>query len=377
MNISLRQIIELVGNLDDGPGENTPRERFRNHLRENIKEIGEVRDLIEECLREAGDQYSRALQDLINHLGHFLGFKVNFGRYKGIVGEIGYDGYWVSPTNRHLVVEAKTTQAYAIKTSSIIGYINELISEKKIPEKELALGLYVVGRPDPNITQFENAIIAEKRSDELRVVSVESLLSLAEMMEEYDITHEDIMAVLLPSGPNADSIVDLMIRMAAQKKQEIAPAEVINTVTHVDEETTYWLTPVKSDGKITAEETILSLVGKNHIYAFGERTPGRKHIKIGDWVCFYATGKGVIAHAKVVSLPENSPHGAVRNSKKYPWTFKIDTEEIYIEEPVVVDAAKRAKLEAFSGRDIESSWAWFVQETHKLARNDFYNLIRR
>jgi hypothetical protein len=175
MNISLTQLLELVGILDDSPGENTPRERFRKHLSDNVKEIGELRDLIEACLREAGEQYSKALQDLINHLGHFLGFRIDYGRYKGVSNEIGYDGYWVSPTNHHLVVEAKTTQAYAIKTSSIIGYINELVSEKKIPEKELGLGLYVVGRPDPNIRQFENAIVAEKRLNELRVVSVESL----------------------------------------------------------------------------------------------------------------------------------------------------------------------------------------------------------
>lgn len=43
-----------------------------------------LRDYVEECLRESGDQYNRALQDLANHLGRFLGFEVAFGRYHGV-----------------------------------------------------------------------------------------------------------------------------------------------------------------------------------------------------------------------------------------------------------------------------------------------------
>jgi len=51
----------------------------------------------------------------------------------------------------------------------------------------------------PEVGQLEHAIVAEKRQDQLRVISVESLLSLAEMMEEYDVSHEDIPAVLCSS----------------------------------------------------------------------------------------------------------------------------------------------------------------------------------
>lgn len=150
--ISLRQILNLVGKLDDSLGIETPRERFRAFLEDNVQEVGQIRDYIEECLRLTGDQFNRALQDLVNHLGSFLGFEVQFGRYHGVKGEIGFDGHWKSPSGSHIVVEIKTTETYAIKTSILVGYIDELISEKKIPSWNNAVGLYVVGRPDPEIS---------------------------------------------------------------------------------------------------------------------------------------------------------------------------------------------------------------------------------
>lgn len=74
MSITLNQILALVGKLDDSQGDDTPRERFRRFLKDNTNEVGQVRDYIEECLRTSGDQYNRALQDLVNYLGHFLEF---------------------------------------------------------------------------------------------------------------------------------------------------------------------------------------------------------------------------------------------------------------------------------------------------------------
>jgi hypothetical protein len=62
--MTLKQILDLVGKLDDTPGDDTPRERFRRFLKENINEIGELRDYVDECVRAKGDQYNRALQDL-------------------------------------------------------------------------------------------------------------------------------------------------------------------------------------------------------------------------------------------------------------------------------------------------------------------------
>jgi hypothetical protein len=38
MNMTLSQILALVGELDDSPGNETPRERFRRFLKDNAKD---------------------------------------------------------------------------------------------------------------------------------------------------------------------------------------------------------------------------------------------------------------------------------------------------------------------------------------------------
>ncbi len=381
MDIPLSGILELVGSLDDTSGENTARERFRNFLEENVHEVGQLRDYVNECLRISGQQYNRALQDLVNLLGRFLGFEVTFGRYQGISSEIGFDGYWKSPSGFRIVVETKTTEVYAIKTATLLGYVNDLISENEIPSWDAALGLYVVGRPDPELRQLENAIIAQNWSDKLRIISVESLLALCEMMNQYDVSHEDILAVLRPSGPTIDPIVDLMARLVVPPAEppETPPVEAKKVpqppTTEVD--ASFWLAPVKSDEKGTAEDTISTLVEKEHIYAFGEKTPGRRHIKPGDWICFYATGKGVVAHARVTSVPRKELNPNVRHPDRYPWIFDLGGEKLYLNDPVVIDAALRITLDAFKGKDMNRNWAWYVQATNKISEHDFNILTRQ
>jgi len=377
MSIRLSEILTLVGKLDDTPGDDTPRERFRQFLAKNVTEVASLRDYVEECIRTSGDQYNRALQDLVNHIGHFLGFRVAFGRYHGVQGEIGFDGHWESPSGFHLVVEVKTTEVFATKTATLTRYVDSLISMKRIPSWDNALGLYVVGRPDPEIRQLENAIVAEKRTNQLRIASAESLLSLAEMMNAYDVEHEDILEVLRPSGPALDPVVSLMARLVAEPEDEKTLEEKVPTEETLGAgEVAYWMTPVKSDEESTAEETIRELVGEEKIYAFGERTPGRKHIKPGDWICFYATGKGVVAHARVSSSPEKKRHRRVRHRDRYPWVFDLDNTALYLDDPVVIDADLRARMPLFEGRDLSKAWAWFVQSTRRIKERDFTVLTR-
>lgn len=375
MNIALSQILALVGKLDDTPGQETPRERFRNFLKHNVTTVGHVRDYIEECLRNSGDQYSRALQDLVNHLGHFLGFQVTFGRYTGTAREVGFDGHWVSAEGEgfHIVIEVKTTGVYAVKTSTLVSYIDHLISERKIPDWDHALGLYVIGRPDPELSQLENAIVAEKRTNQLRTISVQSLLSLAELMAEYDVKHKDVLAILLPSGPSVDRVANLMAELVAQRQVKEAISEDMPfVVTELREgQIEYWLAPVKDDEERTAEEAINFLVGKEKIWALGERTPGKKYLKPGDYICFYAAGKGVMAHAEVDTAPERKPHPAVYDSDNYPWTFRLKNIQLYLNDPIVVDASLRSQLDAFKDWDPAKNWAWFVQVTRRINRHDF------
>jgi hypothetical protein len=289
MPYSLDVILDLVGTLDDSPGDDTAREQFRNYLTREVEDLGHTRDLIEECLRESGTQHARALQDLVNYVGHFLGFEVEHGRYQGTTNDIGDDGLWTSPTGFHVVIETKTTEQFHIKTSALTGYVNELISEQRISDWENAMGLYVIGDPDPEVKQLRNAIVAENKTDKLRTISIDALLSLAELLSEYDVSHEDALAVLRPSGPSIDPIANLMARIVAQeqvrqtqeslKEGEPEQEEQTSTVSEPEPQLTgdgdpsYWLTPVSDKEGMTSEDVVYRLVGQDQIYGYRKRTP--------------------------------------------------------------------------------------------------------
>ncbi len=389
MRITLREILELVGNLDDTTGENTPRERFRRLLRDSITEVGQLRDFVVVCLNNTGAQYNRALQDIVNRIGTLLGFEVTYGRYQGVQGEIGHDGLWKSPTNFNIVVEVKTSEIFAITTATLLGYINGLVSNRTIPSRDNTLGLYVIGRVDPETRQLENSIIAERNIHQLRIISVDSLLTLAELMSQYDVSHDDVLALLKPASPTVDPIAQLIGRLVAQPHGETEGGEIVppNPVEPKHEVVegkegeiaAYWITPVQSDDEQSAEQVIRTLVGNPNqpIYALRDNSPARRHLRVGDKICFYESGTGVAAHATVSSLPVNEPNTLVgRHANDYPWTFRLDDCHLYLDNPVVIDLAKRAQLQAFRGRDLNNAWAWFVQGTHKIERVDFEQLTR-
>lgn len=397
MPFSLDAILDLVGHLDDTPGDDTARERFRGFLSREVDEVGQARDLIEGCLRKSGTQYARALQDLVNHTGHFLGFEVEHGRYQGVPGEIGHDGLWSSPTGFHVVIETKTTEAFHIKTSALVGYVNELISEQRISDWENAMGLYVIGNPDPEVKQLKNAIVAENKTDQLRIISIDALLSLAELLSKYDVSHEDALAVLSPSGPSIDPIASLMERIVVQEQvrqedetssqeaeteAEKSPA----TISEPEEQalstsnTTYWLAPVSGKGDMGPKEVIHQHVGRDQIFGYGKSTPGRKELSPGDQIAFYASGEGVVGHAEVFSQPEKketpSNYLSIPDPEEYPYVFDLCNPKLYADNPVIIDQSLRRKLDAFENSDPSAAWGWFVVSTSKVSEHDFEVLTR-
>lgn len=141
----------------------------------------------------------------------------------------------------------------------------------------------------------------------------------------------------------------------------------------------YWLTPIKSDAddSETIEEALHRLLVKYKVYAYGDRTPGRKTIKPRDKICFYATGKGVMADATVTSFPEKRMQEGIKDIQKYPWIFDLKDSCLYLENPIIINAEIRTRLGAFKDKDpYESNWAWFVQGTKKISEHDFEILTK-
>lgn len=395
---TLEQILGLVGTLDDAPGENTPRQRFRTFLHDSLTSIGSVRDFMEACLRNKGPQYDRALQDLVNHSATLIGFEVEFGRYRGVTNEIGHDGLW-HWKDFSFVVEVKTTDAYSIQTAPVVGYVDKLISAGKISDWDHALGLYVFGRTDSELKQLANSIHAEKRTHQLRIATTDSILSLVELVQDSQILPDEAVTLLRPGGVFVEDTVRLLTRIASRAETQDEPGtsttpakEVVEVIASPEKPSTfekdptpansetplYLLTPVSNDEEATAKETISGLLEAGW-YVFGNSTPGRKQLKPGDRICFYESGVGVVAVAEVTSSPEQKPDaiiGLVKNLDRFPWAFRVKNPRFFFDDPVPVDLELRAQLDAFAGRDLQKSWAWFVQGTHRVTAHDFALLTR-
>jgi hypothetical protein len=379
--IDLHTLLNLVGPLDDSDDPKSARPRFRTYLRENIQSAAGLRAYTDSALSTTGDQYNKALQDLINHAGHLLGFEVQFGRYRGTQADIGFDGLWRSPTGMVFVVEAKTTDVYTVKTSTLLGYINDLVSEGLLERGDQALGLYVYGRFDAETSQLEKAIIAEGRSEQLRVASVDTLLNLLELRQEYDLEHETVVQLLLPSPVRVDAIVNLIFDITSQERREASedtPALPESEREPGREGINYYLLPAadSEDGTPVLENLHLWL--DQGMWGLGQRTGYRKSFRPGDRLCFYAVRIGVVVECRVASsaYPLESSKSP-KPDLKIPYGMALEDVRWFEDKPVQFTSDVRAELSAFRGRDLNKGWAWFVQGTSKLTEDDFELLTGR
>ena len=100
----------------------------------------------------------------------------------------------------------------------------------------------------------------------------------------------------------------------------------------------------------------------------------RTKLKPGDWICFYASGTGVIAHARVKTAPERMSHPKIRQPDKFTHLFRLEKVKLYPETPIILNLELRSQLAAFKHRDEGKSWAWYVQGTHQVEQGDFAKL---
>lgn len=139
---------------------------------------------------------------------------------------------------------------------------------------------------------------------------------------------------------------------------------------------TCWLTPVSEVGNETSWERVKRLVGQYGIYAFGERTHARKSIAVGDWICFYARGQGIVAHARVNSEVRRHPDRRIETPERYPYTITLADTCVYTDNPVQLDDNTRKQLGALKGHMRYENWGWLVRSTKEISESDFKLLTR-
>lgn len=211
---SLEELLSRLGRLDDAPGSETGRMRFRNFLRDNALHLDVLDDYVQACRDRPDEQHDRAFQDLLNHLGIRLGFEVEFGPYVRLPGSIASHGHWASPTGHQVVVEIRRRESHADQRPTLARRLEQLIHEGRIAGWDRALGLYILTESGIDPRHLEKSIQSESRTRVLRIVRPESLLLLARLVESGSIAHADVMTLLRATRPDIDPLVELTFRIA-------------------------------------------------------------------------------------------------------------------------------------------------------------------
>jgi hypothetical protein len=208
----IEQIIAFAGDGRFAEDNETSRE-FREYLSRVRPE--KLKGYCAECV--SGEKFSQAayaLQDVINEVGRRLGFSVHAGRYRGVSGEVGYDGLWTLQSGHVLVVEVKTSDTYRFPLDTVAGYRKRLIDIAIIPKEESSC-LIIVGRQDTGGLEAE--IRGSRHAWEMRLISIDGLLKLLDLkhrLEDPAVVRK-VGEILVPHEfTRVDDIVDLVFETA-------------------------------------------------------------------------------------------------------------------------------------------------------------------
>jgi hypothetical protein len=342
MNVTLNELLTLLGRLDDAPGFDTPRERFRRFLIDHIPDVQTARPLIEECQRSIGEQHHRALQDLVVLLGRFMRFETTFGTYERLPGGVKLDGQWRSRGRLDVVLEIRTEQTTDPTLESLARSVSAVAATTQT-DVEARIGLCVVGRHYVGRGRLEQAASADKQA-ELRVVSVQSLLSLALKFSAERLSHGELVK-LLRSGFALDFVIDLLDRPAdAVRPREVvpeappqpappAPLPAMPAAGPPRSEPEFWVATIVANDMASPEQLLASVIVERHVLGICHEGLLHENGAPGDWVCFFVPAKGIVGHAQLASIVDDGP-AVIRNANRFSRVYRLADVEVY-EEPIV------------------------------------------
>ena len=202
------------------------------------------------------------------------------------------------------------------------------VSHAEPDPEERCIGLCVVAAAQA-VRHIEEKSSTDAGRD-LRVVSIQSLLSLADMVSAARLTHGEA-AQLFISATSLDLVIGLLQRTPTTAAVAPAPTELQRPAS-VDPEPHYWLANIVRNGAATAEQFLEFVIGKRHVLGVTEAAKGQPASQPGDWVCFFVPGKGIVGHGRVQSLAEPGVNGSatlMRASDRFDRLIRLNHVELY------------------------------------------------
>jgi hypothetical protein len=328
MSVTLDDLLTLVGRLDDAPGFDTPRERFRRFLLERVTDVPTARALIEDCQRSVGAQHHRALQDLVVLVGRFLRFDITFGVYERSPGSAGVHGQWRSP-DLTVVVEVRTDQT---TDATMEGLARAVAITAPRVDADPRIGLCVVARQYAARGRLGHMLAADTLLRDVHLVSVRSLLALAAQVAADRLSHAEVVK-LLRSGFALDFVIDLLDRPAGHEKPSESIADAGRAAPDDRHEPAFWVATITGNETAPAERLLRSVIAHRRVLAVCDAGRLQAEGSPGDWVCFFIPGRGIVGHAQLMSIVEDSA-SVVRQASRFSRVYRLADVTLY-EQPVV------------------------------------------
>jgi len=172
-------------------------------------------------------------------------------------------------------------------------------------------------------------LTAHGQFPDTRVVSVESLLSLAAHVAAERVSHAEAVELLRTSAA-LDFMIDLMTRPAAGRSGESSDGP--RRPAADDDRPAFWVAIVNGDAASTPERWVSSVIGERQLLAVCDGDHAR-HGSPGDWVCFFLASKGIVGHAQLASVVEDGAR-LVRTGEKFGRVYRLAHLALY-DRPVV------------------------------------------
>lgn len=330
MRLSLHEVLAVVGRLDDAPGVDTPRDRFRRFLLDHMTTVSVARAFLDEAQQLLSEQYQRALQDTVAATGQMLGFEVVFGRYERNGAAARAAGLWRS--RRRLIVDVRlfSDDAARDETAVAMSFDDPIGIDVDAPCMHLA----VVTAACSSRPRIED--VAAARQSHTRVLSAKALVELVGAAASTYITHDDLLGVL-GSHPSLDGLARLMTRMAHHAR--VAP-EVTAPVVKSGTPPARWVYVLR-DGDAEMIDRLASAGALQITVPVDDASP----IETGDGVAFLAPARGVVARASVAAVePMASEDGGGDGALMRAFSLRLSAIDVFAE-PRAVETEQRLNLE--------------------------------
>jgi hypothetical protein len=330
MSITLLELLMLVGRLDDEPGFDTARERYRRFLLEHVSTIPIYRAFVDQCQHALDEQQHRALQDLVVLLGRFLGLETKFGSYGPGTGSC--EGLWRSRGRLDVHLDVRTAQTGGADLENLS---RRLIAPASGGTSARSIGLCVTLPLYPNRSRLDETLAAGSHPT-VRIASLRSLIELAVMVDAGSIGHQDVVN-LLDTSNGLDFVIGLI--------QRVAPAPCTDTHTSAqsrEADPGFWLATVTGDPAIDPEQFLERVIGRRQIFGVSGTLDGAA--SPGDWICFYIPEKGVVGRAQVGWIV--TERSGLRDAHQYCQMFRLDKVDLHVNAPIHPDFEAQLRLRA-------------------------------